>query len=82
MDEQTRRQLPESFRKALERTEHSAEMLIGQGESDARTAAEAAGIAVRIASRDCESFPLRLCSWQRFSASYPSNAAVSRSSLA
>jgi len=58
VDDQTRRQVPESFRNALERTEHIAETLVGQTESDARTAAEVAGIAVRIEGRNGESFPL------------------------
>jgi hypothetical protein len=44
----------------LERTEHLAEALIGLTESDARTRAESAGVAVRIARRDGQRFPLRL----------------------
>jgi hypothetical protein len=59
VDEETRRLLPESARKDLDRTERIAETLVGQTERAATEAAEAQGITVRIASREGESFPLR-----------------------
>jgi hypothetical protein len=58
VDEEMRRQLPESFRKSLERTERLAETLVGQSESSATAAAESAGITVRIARRNGRSFML------------------------
>jgi hypothetical protein len=59
MDDDLRRSLPESARRALERTEQFADSLIGQSEQDAVAASEAQGFAVRIAQRDGESFVLR-----------------------
>jgi hypothetical protein len=59
MDDDVRRSLPESARRALERTEQFAESLIGQYEQDAVAASEAQGFAVRIARRDGENFLLR-----------------------
>jgi hypothetical protein len=58
VDEQTRRQLPESARVTFERTERIAETLVGQSERSARSAAEAQGITVRIAGRDGRTFYL------------------------
>jgi hypothetical protein len=50
--------LPETARIALERTERLAATLIGQPEDEARVAAQEAGITVRIAGRDGQTFPL------------------------
>ncbi len=59
MDDDVRRSLSESARRALERTEQFAASLIGQAEQDAVVASEAQGFAVRIAQRDGENFVLR-----------------------
>ena len=59
VDELARRGLPASARIALERTERIAATLVGQTEDAARSAADEEGIAVRIAARDGQSFPLR-----------------------
>jgi hypothetical protein len=59
MDDDVRGSLPESARRALERTEQFAASLIGQQEQDAVAASEAHGFAVRVARRDGENFVLR-----------------------
>jgi hypothetical protein len=58
LDEEMRRQLPESFQESLARTERVPETLVGQRESIATAAAESAGITVRIARRNGRSFML------------------------
>ncbi len=59
MDEEARQRLAPSLRRELERTEHLAETLVGQSESNALAAAELAGIIVRVAARDGKTFMLR-----------------------
>ena len=59
MDEDGQRALPESAQADLHETQDLAVTLIGEFEDRAVASASAQGIAVRIARRDGEDFPLR-----------------------